>query len=82
MESFATTKLDATYHKVDLEKVINNQKHLTEQQKKEMHKVLTKFTKLFDGTLGVYPHRKVHIELLSDAISKHSRTYSVSQVHL
>ena len=54
MELFTTTILDYTYQKVDLDKVINNQNHLTEQQKKELNKVLTKFTKLFDVTLGVY----------------------------
>ena len=61
MELFAKTILDATFNKVNLEKVINNQKHLTKQQQKELHKVLTKFTKLFDVTLGVYPHQKFQI---------------------
>ena len=30
----------------------------------------------------MYPHRKVHIELLADAVAKHARPYAVSQVHL
>ena len=45
MESLAPNILDATYNKVNLDKFINNQKHLTEQQQKELHEVLTKFTK-------------------------------------
>ena len=77
MELFDTTILNATYHKVDLDKVINNEKHLTEKQQKELHEVLTKFTKLFYGTLGVYKHRKLHMELLTDSVAKHSRPYSV-----
>ena len=44
--------------------------------------MLTKFTKLFNGTLDVYPHKKIHIELLADAVTKHSRPYSVPQLHL
>ena len=40
MESFATTILDATYHKVDIDKVINDQKHLPEQQKRNCTKCL------------------------------------------
>ena len=82
MELLATTILDATYNKVDLDKVINDQKHLNKKQRRELKKVLIKCEKLFDGTLGVYPHRKVHIELLADTVTKHVRPYAVPQVHL
>ena len=37
---------------------------------------------LLDGKLGIHPHRKVHIELLADAIYKHAKTYSAPHVHL
>ena len=37
---------------------------------------------MFDGTLGAYPHGKVHIELLSDAKPMHSQHYPVPCVHL
>ena len=77
MELLATTILDATYNKVDLDKVINDQKHLNKKQRRELKKVLIKYEKLFNGTLGVYPHRKVHIELLADAVAKHVQPYSV-----
>ena len=82
MESFATTLLGATYNKVELEKIINDQKHLNKKQRRELKKFLIKYEKLFDGTLGVYPHRKVHIELLADAVAKHIQPFAVPRVHL
>ena len=78
----ATTTLDTTCNKVNLDEVINNQKHLNEKQKRELKKVLIKFEKIFHGTLGVYQHRKVHIELLADTVAKHVQPYAVPQVHL
>ena len=71
MEMLTTIILDATYNKNDLDKVINDQKHLTKKQQRELKKVLIKFEKLFHGTLGMYPHRKFHIELLAEAVAKH-----------
>ena len=82
MELLATTILDATYKKVHLDEVINNQKHLTKKQQMELIKVLIKFEKIFEGKIGLYLHRKVHIELLADAVAKNARPYSVPQVHL
>ena len=77
MELLATTILYTTYKKVNLDKVIIDEKYLTKKQQKALHKVLTKVSKLFDRTLVINPQRKVHIELLSDAISKHARSYSL-----
>jgi hypothetical protein len=50
--------------KVEIDEVINQLNHLDPQQ-----------TKLFDGTLGVYPHRKFHIDLVQGAVAKHARPY-------
>ncbi len=44
--------------------------------------MLNKHTKLFDGTLGVYPHRTFHIDLVPGAVPKHSRPYPIPVVHL
>ena len=78
----ATTILDAKYEKVDVQEVATAQKHLKEFQQRALEKVLTKYSKLFDGTLGVYPHKKFSIDIKPDAVPKHSRPFSVPQVHL
>ena len=44
--------------------------------------MLNEHTKLFDGTLGVYPHRKFHIELVPEAVPKHSKPYAIPVIHL
>jgi hypothetical protein len=37
---------------------------------------------MFDGTLGVYPHKKVHINIDPNAKPVHSRPYPVPLIHL
>jgi hypothetical protein len=37
---------------------------------------------MFDGTVGVYPHKKVHIDIDPNAKPVHSRPYPVPQIHL
>jgi hypothetical protein len=44
--------------------------------------VLNEHTKLFDGTLGVYPHRKFQIDLVPGAVPKHFRPYAIPVIHL
>jgi hypothetical protein len=44
--------------------------------------VLKEHTKLFDGTLGAYPHRKFNIDLVPGAIAKHARPYPVPVIHI
>ena len=55
IESFATTKiLDAKYEKVDIDDVIQSQKHLNKIQQQKLREVLIKYNTLFDGGLGHY----------------------------
>ena len=79
---YASEILDAKYEKVQIDEVVNQLEHLSAQQKNDIKQVLDKFTKLFDGTLGVYPHRKFHIELEPGAKPRHARPYPVPVIHL
>jgi hypothetical protein len=60
LENLATTMLDAKYEFVDFRQVIDQQSHLNMHQKADLLEVLAKHQTMFDGTLGVYPHKKVH----------------------
>ncbi|KAL7523594.1 hypothetical protein ACHAXR_000247 [Thalassiosira sp. AJA248-18] len=37
---------------------------------------------MFDGTLGVYPHKKIHIDIDPNAKPVYSRPYTVAHIHL
>ena len=63
--------MDAKYEKVDVDDVVEQLTHLSQSQRDDLLKVLKNFTKLFDGTLGVYPHRKFHINIMPGAKPKH-----------
>ena len=81
---YAIEILDAKYEKVEVDEVTNQLTHLNPQpqQKEDLKQVLKEHTKFFDGTLGVYPNRKFHINLISGAVAKHARPYPVPVIHL
>ena len=58
LQSFATEILDAKYDLTEVKDVINKLDHLNENQKKDLLNILKKNQTMFDGTLGVYPHKK------------------------
>ena len=83
LDSYATTEiLDAKYDKADLKEVVRNQKHLNHDQREDLYRLVEQHKKLFDGTLGVYPHKKLHIDAERGSKPKHSRPYAVPHVHL
>jgi hypothetical protein len=82
LECFATEILDAKYDKTDVAGVVKGLTHLNAHQKADLLQVLQENNKMFDGTLGVYPHRKVHIDIDLNAKSVHSRPYPVPRIHL
>ena len=67
LELYATEILDVRYKWTDIQDIIESQTHLTAHKKCDLLDILKRHQKLFDGTLGVYPHKKVHIEIESDA---------------
>ena len=69
--------LDAKYKKADLDKVVEENSHLTPDQKHQLHSVLTKFTDLFDGTLGKWNMGAYDIELRPDATPYHAKPYPI-----
>jgi hypothetical protein len=79
---YATEILDAKYEKVEVDGVINQLNYLNLKQKEDLKKVLKEHTKLFDGTLGVYSHRKFQIDLVSGAIAYHARPHLVPAINL
>ena len=62
--------------------MIDQLDHLNTQQKTGLRQVLSEHTKLFDGTLGIYPHRKFYIDLVPEAVPKHFRPYTIPVIHL
>ena len=79
---FAIEILDAKYEKVHIKDVVNPLECLSTQQRADLKQVLSEFTKLFDGTLEVYPNRKFHIELEQEAKPRHARLHPVPVTHL
>ncbi len=77
LECFATEILDAKYEKTDVAEVVKGLTHLNAHQKADLLQVLQENYKIFDGTLRVYPHKKVHNDIDPNAKPVHSRPYPV-----
>jgi hypothetical protein len=61
--------------------VADQRSHLTESQRADLATLLAKFPQLFSGMLGLYPHRKVHLNVDLDAKPVYTRPYSVAHNH-
>ena len=72
LQLYATKILDARYKWTDVRDIVENQTHLTACQKCDLLDVLKCHQKLFNGTLGIYPHKKVHIDIEPDAEPVHA----------
>jgi len=79
---YAVEIIHANYEKVEVDGVTNQLTCLSLQQKEDLKQVLQEHTKLFDGTLGVYSHRKFHIDLIPGTVAKHAWPYPVPVIHL
>ena len=62
-KSYAVEKIfDEKYVKMDIDELMANQQQLEDNQHRQLKQLFMKYEKLFDGTLGLYPHKKVHIK--------------------
>ena len=75
------TILSSKYDEIETDKIAQQQKHLSQRQRKDLAKLLRKYTKLFSGKLGCYPHRKVHLDLKDGATPASCRPYPVPKHH-
>ena len=66
-DCFATANLNAKYKKLNVDDVVEQLTHLSKSQQDDLLNVLEDFNNPFDGTLGVYPHRKLHINIKATA---------------
>ena len=82
LNCYATEILDAKYEWKDIEDVIKEMTHLTKSQQNDLLEVLQKHSSIFNGTLGLYPHKKLHIDIEPDAKPNYSRPYSIPRIHL
>ncbi len=81
VDAYAMRILDAKYKQVNIHDVAFDQHHLSLDQRCGLFNILSKHKKLFDGSLGVYPHKKVHIDLKPGAKPVHHSAYPVPHVH-
>ncbi len=82
LKCFTTEILDSKYERTDVVKVVKELIHLNAHQKADLLQVLQENNKMFNGTLGFYPHKKLHIDIDPDAKPVHSRPYPVPWIHL
>ena len=70
--------LDTNYQKAYLNNITSEIKHLSHNEKCMLHDVLSKYEFIFDGTLGTWKPKPVHIELQPGAKPYNSKRYLVT----
>ena len=59
------------------EEVAAEQQHLSTKQQNKLKEVLDKYTGVFDGQMGCYPHEEIHLELIDGAQPVFKKAYPV-----
>ena len=73
--------LDAKYEKADLNAMVDNSAHVTNNEKSTLIMLLRKYEPLFDNTLGKWTGDPYHIELKSVVIPYHARAFPIPRIH-
>ena len=74
--------LDNDYTVADLRQVVENQTHLTPDERKELEALLKEYEDLFDGTLGRWTQPDYHIQLKPGVKPYHAKAFPVPRVHM
>lgn len=78
---FAVDIKDSDYHQVDIADVVATCTQLTAKQQEQLEQTLNKYTTLFSGKLGKYPHGQIHLDIDPNATPVHKGHYPVAQHH-
>ena len=73
---------ESKYKPANLEEVTESQSQMTAKEKGKFFNMLKKVKKLFLGTKGLWPGKKVSIELKPGAKPVQSKPYKVPQAHV
>ena len=77
-----TKILDAHYEKANLVDVVKRHCcHLSTKRREAILNLLLQYEDLFDGTLGTFHTKPVHLELKKDAVPKHHKAFPVAKIH-
>ena len=63
----STEVLDRAYSSVMANEVEPQQTYLNKEQQVNLEKILAKYSTIFDGKLGCYPHKKIKLDISLDA---------------
>ena len=69
----------SSYERADIGEITNNCTHLTPEQRRQLHQLLTKFPTLFDGKLKRFTDETVHLDIDPRVKPTQSRAYTVPQ---
>ncbi|KAG7350440.1 reverse transcriptase RNA-dependent DNA polymerase [Nitzschia inconspicua] len=73
--------LSSKYDFVDVDIVVQAQRHLSADQQADLAKLLKQHSKLFSGKLGEYRSQKIHLEIDHSVKPSRSRPYTVPINH-
>jgi hypothetical protein len=80
-DTFLTEIKPSQYEKVDINVVVEQQQHLSAEQRRQLLQVLTGHETLFDGKLRVYKGKQIHLDLKTDVAPIHCKPFPVPRAH-
>ena len=73
---------ESSYNSQSIKDVVSSCTHLNKSQQQDLLHILHKYKTLFNGTLGKYPHKQVHLELLPEGTPHRSDPYQIPKAHM